>query len=121
MTDRLVKVREQGKLILRGLKPRGRAAILSLDRDEALKVTIDWSDWLGSDTIASVQNEVTSVSLTGATNTTTQNSFTVSASYSGWIESRITTASGQRKEMLIIVEVNGFPVNDDYGIAWKVV
>ena len=34
MTDRLIKVLETGKLILRGLKGRGRAAVLNMDDDE---------------------------------------------------------------------------------------
>ena len=103
MADRIVKVLETGKLILRGLKGRGRAAVLNMDDDETLNLTINWSDWLGSDTISSVTNEVTAVNST----------------HSGWIQHRITTAGGLTKELLILVEVAGFPVMDDYGLAYR--
>lgn len=119
MTDRTVHVLEQAKLVMRGLKPRGRAAVLSIDENEKLSVTIKWARWLGTDTIASVSNEVTSVSLTSPANTTTQASFNVEATDSGWIEHRITTAAGQVKELLILVECNSFPVMDDYGKSWR--
>lgn len=119
MTDRIVKVLEQDKQVLRGLKPRGRAAVLSLDDNETLNVSLDWSEWLGTDTIASVSNVGTGVTLSGASNTTTTATFTVSALRSGWIEQRITTAAGNIKEKMILVEVSGFPILDDYGVSWQ--
>lgn len=119
MTDRLIKVLEQGKLILRGLKGRGRAAVLNMDDDETLNLTINWSDWLGSDTISSVTNEVTGATVASPSNTTTTATFNVSGSHSGWIQHRVTTAGGLTKELLILVEVAGFPVMDDYGLAYR--
>jgi hypothetical protein len=119
MTDRLIKVLETGKLILRGLKGRGRAAVLNMDDDETLNLTINWSDWLGSDTISGVTNEVTAATVSGASNTTTTATFTVNSTHSGWIQHRITTAAGLTKELLILVEVAGFPVMDDYGLAYR--
>ena len=118
MTDRLVKVLEQGKLILRGLKRDGSNAVLSLDSDETLDLNFDWSDWLGSDTISSVTNNVTGVSVTSETNDTTTASMNVSATYSGLIEHRVTTDGGLTKEMKVFVSVDGFAISDDYGIAW---
>ena len=119
MTDRYVKVLEQGKSVLRGLKPRGNAVVAQQDRNESLNYSVNWATWLDTDTIASVTNETTGVSLSGASNTTTTTTFTISGNTSGWIQHRITTAAGRIKELLILVEVAGFPVQDDYGKSWQ--
>jgi hypothetical protein len=119
MTDRYIKVLEQGKTVLRGLKPRGNAVVASQDSDESLNYSVNWSTWLGSDTIASVQNETTGISLSAASNTTTTAAFTISGRTSGWLQHRITTTAGRIKELLILVEVAGFPIQDDYGRAWQ--
>lgn len=119
MADRVVRILEQDKQILRGLKPRGKHAVLSLDDNETLNITFNWSDWLGSDTIASVTNAAIGATISGASNTTTTATFKVSATSSGWIEHRITTVGGLVKEKLIFVEVNSAPVNPDYGFVWR--
>lgn len=119
MTDRLIKVLEQDKLILRGLKARGRAAVIAIDDNDLVDLTINWSTWLGSDTISSVSNTVTRASLSGASNTTTTATFKISSTSSGWVEHRITTAGGLTKELLILVEVSGTPILDDYGLAFR--
>jgi hypothetical protein len=121
MTDRLIKVLEQGKLICRGLKHRGKNVSIAQDSDETLSYSVDWSTWLGSDTIASVINEATGVTVTGASNTTTTTTFNLNASRTGWVEHRITTAAGLTKELLLVVEIDGYPLQDDYGYAWQVV
>jgi hypothetical protein len=120
MTDRYIKVLEQGKTILRGLKPRGNAVVALQDENETLDYSVNWSGWLGSDTIASVSNTTTSLTLSGASNTTTTAAFTLSGSTSGWLEHRITTAAGRTKELLILLEVSGFPISDDYGLRIRV-
>ena len=120
MTDRYIKVLQQGKSVLRGLKPRGNAVVAAQDRNESLNYTVNWSSWLGADTITSVTNETTGVSLSAASNTTTTATFTISGNTSGWIQHRITTTAGRIKELLILVEVAGFPVQDDYGKAFQV-
>jgi len=43
MTDRIVKVLEQGKFVLRGIQKTGNNPILALDSDETLDVNFDWS------------------------------------------------------------------------------
>lgn len=116
MADRIIKVLEQGKSILRGVKPRGNAIVANQDENETLDYTVNWSGWLGTDTIASVSNVTTGISLSGASNTTTTATFKLSGSISGWLEHRITTAGGRTKELLILLEVNGFPITDDYGL-----
>lgn len=120
MTDRIIRILEQGKLILRGVKPRGRAIVANQDENEALSYTINWSDWLGSDTIASVTNESTGLTITSASNTTTTAAFKLSGSRSGWLEHRITTAGGLTKELLVLLEIDGYPIRDDYGLSWQV-
>lgn len=114
----MVKVLEQGKLILRGLKRSGSNAVLFLDSDETLDINFDWTSWLGSDTISSVTNNVTGISVTSETNDTTTASMNVSANYSGFLEHRITTAAGLTKEMKVFVSVDGYAISDDYGIGW---
>lgn len=121
MTDRFVKILQQGKQIRRGVKPRGKAVVANQDSNETLPYTIDWSGWLGADTIASVTNVVTGLTISGASNTTTTATFSLSGSRSGWLEHRITTAAGSVKELLVLLEVDGFPVADDYGVSWQVV
>jgi hypothetical protein len=119
VADRIIKVLEQEKLILRGLKQRGRAAVIAIDDNDTLDLTINWSTWLGSDTIDSVINTVTRASLSGASNTTTTATFKIGSTSSGWVEHRITTAGGLTKELLILVEVSGTPLLDDYGLAFR--
>lgn len=116
MTDRIIRVLEQGKTVLRGLKPRGNAIVASHQETDALDYTVDWSRWLGSDTIASVSNTGTGLTLTGQANTATTATFTLSGSSSGWLEHRITTAAGRVKQLLLLLEVAGFPISPDYGL-----
>jgi len=115
MTDRFIKVQEQAKLILRGVKPRGAAVVAQQDRNEALNYTVDWSSWLGSDTISSVENATTGISLANASNTTTTATFRLSGTTTGWLEHRITTAAGNTKELMVFLEIDGAPIVSDYG------
>jgi hypothetical protein len=119
MSDRFAKILQQGKTILRGLKPRGNAIVAQQDRNEKLNYTIDWSGWLGSDTISSVTNAVTGISITGASNTTTTAAFSLESTQSGWLEHRITTAAGNIKELLVFLEIDGAPIVSDYGYRAK--
>ena len=114
MADRLVKVMENGRIISRGLdKVRGGVSI-SLDPDETLNVTISWAGWLGSDTIASVANEVDGLSVASESNTTTQASFTVSNG-PGLVQHRITTAAGNTKELKVWADTHEAVRSCDYG------
>lgn len=119
MTDRLIRVLQQGKLILRGCKPRGRSVVANQDSNETLSYTVNWSSWLGTDTIASVSNVATGLTLSGASNTTTTATFKLSGSRSGWLEHRITTAAGNTKELLVLLEIDGFPVANDYSFRFQ--
>lgn len=119
MTDRIVKVLEDNRFVTRGVQQRSRDLILEVDEDETLKVTFDWSSWLGSDTIASVTNEVSGPTLSGASNTTTQASFKVSGG-PGLIEHRITTTTGgETKEVRLWVSSPLANASDDYGFTTR--
>lgn len=120
MTDRYIKVLQQAKTVLRGLKPRGNAIVAMQDENETLDYSVNWTTWLGTDTIASVTNTVTGLSISNASNTTTTATFRLSGSISGWLEHRITTAGGRTKELLILLEVSGFPITSDYGFRIRV-
>lgn len=103
MTNRIAKVLENGRLVCRGLRKRGSGVYVVMTENETLPFTVDWSDWLGSDTIASVTNETHGPSVSTASNTTTTASLTLSSPRDGWIEHRITTAAGSTKELIITV------------------
>lgn len=117
MTDRTVFVLEQGKISARGLGQSGQDPILYLDEDEKLSVSIDWSQWLGSDTIASVENETTLATVTNEANDTTTASMNINSRYSGHVEHRITTAAGQIKEVKILVRTKQDQPRYDYPYA----
>lgn len=116
MADRIIKVLEQGKSILRGVKPRGNAIVANQDENEALDYTVNWSGWLGTDTIASVQNVTSGLTLSNASNTTTAATFKLSGVMSGWLEHGITTTGGRTKELLVLLEISGYPIREDYGL-----
>jgi hypothetical protein len=121
MTDRYIKVLQQGKMIRRGVKPRGGSIVANQDSNETLNYTVNWSGWLGSDTIASVINDETGITVSAASNTATTTTFTLSSTRSGWLEHRITTTAGRVKELMILLEIDGFPISEDYGVSWQVV
>jgi len=119
-TDRLVKILEQGKLITRGCESDAGNVLIELDDDTSLDYTFDWSAWLGSDTIASTENEATGPDVTEKSATTTQVVLTISGN-GGLIEHRITTAtSGETQELRILV--NSPPRQRGYfpaGAFWR--
>ena len=82
---------------------------LLIDSDETIPISIDWSGWLGSDTISSVANSATGATISGASNTATTAAFKAQSSGSGIIEHRITTAAGAVKELPIFINgTSGF-------------
>lgn len=103
MTDRLIRVLENGRIATRGLNRQDSGVALSVDEDETLPISVDWSSFLGSDTIDSVTNNATGATISGASNTTTTTTFKVTSSSSGIIEHRITTAAGTVKELPIFI------------------
>lgn len=114
MADRIVKVLENNRYVTRGVSDMGRYVEIELDQDETLLLTVDWSNWLGSETIASTTNEadgptVGAIATTGAVNT-----FTIGGN-PGYVQHRITTSAGQTKELRIRV-IQAEPIyREDYG------
>lgn len=115
MTDRLIKMLENGRSVCRGVSKRSDGVAMMLAEDETLNITVDWSDWLGSAEIASVTDEATGVSVTSS-NTTTTATLTVSAP-PGIIQHRITTDGGEVKELRVYVNCPTGDVSDDYGLC----
>jgi hypothetical protein len=103
MSNRTIKILENGRMVTRGLFRRGNAAEIIMDRNERLPVTVDWSDWLGSDTISSVTNDAEGASVASESNTTTTATFTISGASTGYVDNRITTAAGSIKEIRLHV------------------
>lgn len=103
MTNRLVKMLENGRIVVRGLSRRGIGVEVQMDRDESLPISVDWSGWLGPDTIASVTNAAAGASVSGESNTSDTVSFTLSGRSTGYLDSRITTSSGKVKELRVFV------------------
>jgi len=106
MADRTIKVLENGRTVSRGVNRNGNSPLIYQDEDETLPYTVDWSGWLGSDTIASVTNTTHGPTISAASNTTTTASLTITASQNGYIEHKITTAAGSVKELRIYVNAN---------------
>ncbi len=115
MADRLVRVLENGRLNTRGLNDMGSYVCLTLDDDETLTLTINWTDWLGTEAISSTENEVSGPTAGSITTASGVNTFTVSGS-PGWIQHRITTDGGQTKELRIRVQSPEPVIRDDYGM-----
>lgn len=113
MTDRLIKVLENQRLLTRGCVDMGAYVRIYADRDETLSYTVDWSPWLGSNTIASVSNESHGPTVT-STNTTTAATLTISKS-PGRIEHRITDSAGQTKELRLDIRLPQGNGSHSYG------
>lgn len=119
--DRKVYVLKQGRIVTSGLGMSGQYPILYLDEDEKLSVSVDWSEWLGTDMISSVENETTLATVSNPSNTTTTASFLLNSRYNGYLDHRITTAAGQVKELKIMVKVKQDRPRYDYpqsGVVW---
>ena len=114
MADRIIKILENGRTITRGIGKKTAGSVIELDNDETLPVSIDWSDWLDGDTISSVTNDPTGVTVSGESNTTTTAAFSLSGN-AGLVEHRITTAAGTIKEHRLYVDAVGYPLSNDYG------
>lgn len=117
MSDRTIRIMERGKLVCRGLtQTAAYNASLALSEGDVSKVTMDWSEWLDGDTIASVDNTVTGqVEITSAATATPEHSFKVSGTGPGLIEHRITTTTGaETKTLRIWVGIAGNFLCDDY-------
>ena len=81
----------------------GAGVMADQDTNEIMDYTVDWTGWLGSDTISSSTWTATGVTLASAANTTKQASVRVSAVVgdSGEALNRVTTALGAVKDVTL--------------------
>lgn len=104
-----IYVMANGRIATRDATRTGAGVNIQIDDDETIPVAIDWSGWLGTDTISSVTNSATGATVSGASNTNTTAAFSISGATSAIIEHRITTAAGAIKEMPIFINgTSGF-------------
>lgn len=72
------------------------------DADETMNYTVDWSGWLGADTISSSTWTAENVTLGSAANTAKQTSMRISGvTGSGKAVNRVTTAAAAVKDLTI--------------------
>lgn len=109
MTTVSIRVLENDRVAARGASRQGNGVFLAIDPDETIPVNVDWTSWLAADTIASVSNLASGVTISGASNTTTAASFKLSGSTAGYVEHRVTTTAGAVKELIIWVNGPAWP------------
>lgn len=99
MSDRRLLVLENGRINSRGLSFVDGKHQLFMDGEDVLDVTIDWSNWLGSDTIStSTFSSDGGASIDSSSNTTTTATVTISGEDgTSKIEHKIVTANGLTK------------------------
>lgn len=99
MPDRKLIVLENNRVTSRGLPFADGWHYLTMHEDDVLKVTVDWSNWLGSDTIdTSTFTSDGGANIDSSTNTTTQATVTLSGEEGlSEIENKITTTNGLTK------------------------
>lgn len=108
MTDRYVKVLENDRYVAKGVRQYLGGLIIEQSENDSLDYDIDWSDWLGSDTIASVSSEASNATQSVA-NTTTVVTITVSGLQGdGYVRHAITTTTtGEVRELTIETRQTG--------------
>ena len=115
MADRTVLLAENGRYSLRGIKAISPQEFLAYQEDDdALTYTLDYSAYLGSDTISSVAREASGVTVTNTSNTTTQVIQRLKGF--GFVDITTTMAGGDVNKLRITIRprVN----NNDTGVSW---
>lgn len=109
MADRIIIFAENGRTSTRGIRQTVESQFTARQRDEeTLDYTLDYSNWLGSDTISSVSRTASGTIVSSTSNSTTQS--VQSLHGQGYVDIKITTAAGRIKEDRIYVE----PRRPDY-------
>lgn len=70
--------------------------------DDTLTYVLDYSNWLGTDTISSVTRETSGTAATGTSNTTT--TATQKLNSDGYMDIKITTAAGMVRQDRICIK-----------------
>lgn len=118
MADRTILMQENGRLTMRGLFMLNGYPTAFHDDDDKLTYTVDWSRWLGANTISAVTNTADDMTITGESNTTTTATFTVELDdgASGELEQQITDSGGQKKTLRIRYRSRRDDEQEDYRI-----
>ena len=102
MTDRTIILAENGRASYRGLTREGEALWTAYQReDDDLKYVIDYSNWLGSETISTVTRTPYATTVAGTSNTTTTS--TQRFKGTGYVDIKITTSGSQVREDRILI------------------
>ena len=102
MTDRTIIIAENGRASYRGLQREGEALWSAYQReDDDLSYVIDYSNWLGSETISSVARTEYGTTVAGTSNTTTTSTQRLKGS--GFVDIEITTSGSQVRTDRIII------------------
>jgi hypothetical protein len=99
MADRKLIVLENGRITARGMPFADGWHYLWMHEDDVLKVTVDWNDWLGTDTIStSTFTSDGTAGINTSSSTTTEATVTLAGEDGlSEIENKITTANGLTK------------------------
>lgn len=107
MVDRIALIAENGRASTRGIRQLGEAEFQAYQRDDdILDYTLDYSAWLGTDTITGTPTrEASGTVVTGTSNTTTQ--VVQKLQGSGYLDIKIVTTAGRTKQDRICIEPRG--------------
>lgn len=106
MTDRTIYICENDRATYRGLKRLGSQTWGNYQRqNDDWSYVIDYSNWLGSDTISSVTRTAFGTATASTSNTTM--TATQSLSGYGYVDIQITTAAGRDRVDRICIEPHG--------------
>jgi len=116
MADRTILLAENGRYSLRGIKAVSPQEFMAYQEDnDALTYTLDYSNYLGSDTISSVARQSSGVTVTNTSNTTTQVIQRLKGF--GYIDITTTFAGGDVNKLRITIrERQNSNVND---LSWQ--
>lgn len=112
MTDRQIILAENGRASTRGpIRQISEALFETYHRDDdVLTYTVDFTGWLGSETISSVARETSGVTAAGTSNTTTAMSQRLSGQ--GWIDFKIVTSGTQTKQIRLVIRQRSEDTDD---------
>lgn len=113
MADRTIILAENGRASYRGVTREGEALWSNYQReDDDLTYVLDYSNWLGSETISSVTRTNSGTAVAGTSNTTT--TVTQRLSGAGYVDIAITTSGSQVKVDRICIYDRGENVVSTY-------
>ena len=102
MTDRTIILAENGRASYRGVSREGEALWSAYQReDDDLSYVIDYSNWLGTETISSVARTAYATTIAGTANTTTTSTQRLKGT--GYVDIKVTTSGSQVRQDRIVI------------------